>query len=185
MVSRSVASGLLTIALAGCSTNRDNDIYGAFYEPGKEYSFRGQKVLILYATDEKFGEQKLSKDGIVKWPEMNNLKLIEDVTKRLQGGGAYVSFHPVFSDDSDLSLRLCQYDRNWDALLITYPEFNASTIRDENLRDVYIPMLHDGKLVIGRLGTMASIISSGPVISSKSLSKGLKYVIKDKSKGVF
>src|SRR3989338_3617188 len=90
MVSRSVASGLLTIALAGCSTNRDNDIYGAFYEPGKEYSFRGQKVLILYATDEKFGEQKLSKDGIDKWPEMNNLKLIEDVTKRLQGGGAYV-----------------------------------------------------------------------------------------------
>src|SRR3989338_8436492 len=132
MVSRSVASGLLTIALAGCNTNGDNDIYGAFYEPGKEYSFRGQKVLILYATDEKFGEQKLSKDGIVKWPEMKSPRTIEDITKRLQESGAYVSFRPVFSDDSDLSLRVCQYDWNCDALLITYPEFNVSIVKDIN-----------------------------------------------------
>ena len=89
-------------------------------------------MLILYATDEKFGEQKLSKDGIVKWPEMKSPRTIEDITKRLQESGAYVSFRPVFSDDSDLSLRLCQYDRNWDALLITYPEFNVSIVKDIN-----------------------------------------------------
>src|SRR3989344_4077824 len=186
MVSRNVASGLLTIALAGCSTNRDNDIYGAFYEPGKEYLFRGQKVLILYATDEKFGEQKLSKDGIVKWPEMKSPRTIEDITKRLQERGAYVSFFPVFSDDMDLSLRVCQYDRDWNVLLITYPEFDASTIRDENLRDVYVPMLHDNRLVIGRLGTMDDVIPLGPVTSSKSSNNSLiKRINNNNGKGIF
>ena len=176
MVSNNVASKLgLTffLALSGCSISRENDSYGTFYQPGTEYSFRSQKVLILYATDEKLSNYKSSGDGTVRWPVMNSPRLIEDITKGLQERGAYVSFFPVFSDDADLGLRVCQYDRNWDALLITYPEFNASTIRNENLKDVYIPMLQDNKLVIGRLGTIDDMIPLGPVENVRRLNRGL------------
>lgn len=188
MISRSVASGLLAFTLTGCSTNRESDSYGTFYEPSSEYSFRGQKVLILYATDEKLSDYKLSKNGVVRWPELKSPKMIEDITKRLQERRAYVSFFPVFSDDSDLSLRICQYDKNWDALLITYPEFNVSTIQDENLGSVYLPMFHDKKLVIGKLGTIDNIIPLEPiekVTPSKSSNKGLKHLVSNKGKEIF
>ncbi|MBS3083459.1 hypothetical protein J4423_01500 [Candidatus Pacearchaeota archaeon] len=188
MILRSSVAGILSIALAGCSVSRDreNDSYGTFYEPGKEYSFKGQKVLILYATDEKLSNYSSSRDGVVRWPELKSPRMIEDITKKLQESGAYMSFFPVFSDDSDLSLRVCQNDRDWNALLITYPEFNASTIRDENLRDVYVPMLHDNKLVIGRLGTMDDVIPLGPVTSSKSSNNSLiKRINNNNGKGIF
>ena len=185
MVSKNVISGLLTIALSGCSTSRENNSYGTFYQPGSEYSFRGQKVLILYSTDEKLSEQKLSENGIVRWPELKSPRLIEDITKRLQENGAYVSFFPVFSDDADLSLRVCQYGRSWDVLLITYPEFNVLTINDKNLRDVYIPMLHDEKLVIGKLGTMDDMIHLGSIEKIGPSNNNFKHAVGNKSKGIF
>ncbi|MEK6792298.1 MAG: hypothetical protein AABX96_03585 [Nanoarchaeota archaeon] len=186
MVSKNLALKIgLTLALAGCSMSRENDAYGTFYEPGSEYSFRGQKILILYATDEKLSEQKLSKNGIVRWPEPKSPELIEDVTKRLRERGAYISFRPVFSDDSDLSLRVCQYDKDWNVLLITYPEFNPAIIRDENLNSVYLTMLHEEKLVIGKLGTMNDFIPLGSIEKVMRSNSGLKYMMGDKSKGIF
>lgn len=153
-----VFSGLVAAVLGGCAASPRDDFFGTFYEPGNEYSFRGQKVLILYATDEKLREQSLSENESIRWPSLKSPELIEDLTKKLQERGAYVSFLPVFSDELELTLRLCQYDRNWDALLITYTEFEPSAINGENMDSVYLPMLHDNRMVIGKLGVMDSII---------------------------
>ena len=115
MILRSSVAGILSIALAGCSVSRDreNDSYGTFYEPGKEYSFKGQKVLILYATDEKLSNYSSSRDGVVRWPELKSPRMIEDITKKLQESGAYMSFFPVFSFLIVLSIFIAGFEVVW------------------------------------------------------------------------
>lgn len=141
------SSGLLTLVLSGCSfVPLQNETYGVFFEHGKKTFEYGQRIKILYETDASLGES-------LDWPLPKDSLLLEAVTEKLMREGTYVSIFPAFKGQEDLSLRLAQYQSEWDALVLTDWD-SIDGVLPENLGKVYIAYKQGDDLKIGKVNIL-------------------------------